>query len=213
MGPEGDRRHYKYYDMVLMLATQWAGNADSALEVGCSQPSFVRYLTWPTTRRCVAPYFAVYGDTGRGISEARQGEEFVDNDYMPVHMLAAKFEEWQVPAGMSHDVAICLETIEHVDDPQLFMQKLLATAPTVIVSAPYMWDDTEANCPYCWHKTHNISGSLMEAWAAPFRPNVTTIVDEDPEGPAKGHRFLRRIIMVFQRSRSQSREGFFRSAA
>jgi hypothetical protein len=54
-----------------------------------------------------------------------------------IHDVTADFYTW-VPDRI-YDVAICLQVLEHLDDPSTFVKKLFNTAKTVIVSVPYKW--------------------------------------------------------------------------
>ena len=157
-------------------------------------------------RTCVAPYFDGYG----GEKDVRPGtedpKEFTSSDFSPVRMVVGDFNVWTPPTEWDPqpDVVVCSQVIEHVDDPGKFMQKLLASAPTVIVSAPYLWDDGPDKCPKCDHKSNKISEETMLQWAAPRRPAATSIVDEgsNREQPES---FDRRIVMLFRRDGEHAR--------
>merc|ERR1712070_1177544 len=124
----------------------------------------------------------------------------ISDEYSPVRMIVSDFTQWQPGNDTQYDVVICSQVLEHIPAPGAFLQKLLATAPTVIVSVPFLWNDHD--CQDCHHVSHNISQGMMLTWAAPHKPNVTTIIDEQPGG---GSPFRRRMVMVFQREAQRAR--------
>jgi hypothetical protein len=98
--------------------------------------------------------------------------------------------------------------LEHIRDAPAFMQKLLRTGRTVIVSVPYKWPNTNqlleqrlrrfitgAQPKVSHHKHDNIDEQMLLRWAAGRQPDLSRIVQE-----TKGGRYSRRIIQVYHNS-------------
>lgn len=91
------------------------------------------------------------------------------------------FMTWEPPQHF--DIAVCLQCIEHVENPKAFLQKLLTISDIQVVSVPYLWDPTPD------HVSNHISEETIEAWADK-KPIESEIVRD----------FQRqRIVMVFKK--------------
>ena len=155
------RKNLHYYVDVVRLARQHAGDARSVIDVGPRDTPFVLQLDWIPSRTALDIDFApTIPDTTNIQADFLQ--------YQPVE----KF-----------DLVLCLQVLEHLDDPRTFAQKLFATGKTVILSVPYMWP--LGFCEY--HLQDPIDEAKILSWTG--RPFVDkSIVTDDG---------LRRIIGVF----------------
>ena len=111
------RRHFRYYAEVVRLARAHVPAARSALDVGAADTKVLARLDWIPLRIAL----------DRTPIPRRRGVERV----------VADFRDYCPPAPF--DLVLCLQVLEHVDDPETFARKLLATGRTVIVSVPYRW--------------------------------------------------------------------------
>lgn len=181
LGPKNTNRlHYRYYDSLFYTAIQFGSEAKSTIEVGCASDPFLKYLTWVPKRTCVAPYFTSYGD-GKG-KESVQGS---------IQSVKANFMEYELPDNEKFDLLICSQVVEHVGDSKAFVQKLINSAETSIISVPYKWNDCGKQCN---HKSDKISYDTILEWSYPHVPVMSTIVHEDREKKV----YHRRIIVVFK---------------
>ena len=183
LGPAGtNRTHLHYYDTLFFTAVQFGADAKSIIEVGCASDPFIQYLDWIDQRTCVAPYFVQYGNSSKTNEDLGTKIETVTADFM----------EYQLPNEKKFDLLLCNQVLEHVPDPASFMQKLIASAKTSIISVPYNW---EGCGEICNHKTDFITMSILTEWSAPYVPVYRGIVTEDGDG-----KFNKRIIFVFETS-------------
>ncbi len=81
------------------------------------------------------------------------------------------------------DLVLCLQVLEHLDNPDAFAQKLLNAGRTVIISVPYRWPQG-----YCkTHKQDPVDEAKLERWTQ-RKPVETQIVTNGKE----------RLIAVYQ---------------
>jgi hypothetical protein len=156
------RKNFRYYVDVIRLAKQHAGEARSVIDVGPRDTPFVLELDWITSRTALDLEFAPTIPNTTNI----QGDFL---QYQPTQ----KF-----------DLVLCLQVLEHLDDPRTFAQKLLATGKTVILSVPYMWP--LGFCKY--HLQDPIDEEKILGWTG--KPFVDKAIVTD-DG-------LKRIIGVFE---------------
>ena len=129
LGPRGDgartywngRKNLQYYRRAVDFARKHAPDANSLLDVGGGISLGCRYLDWA-------------GWIPERLSVEREdGDHTLDG----VQVEFANFATWQPPHPF--DVVLCLQVLEHQDDPTSFAQKLLKTGRVVIASVPYRW--------------------------------------------------------------------------
>jgi hypothetical protein len=79
--------------------------------------------------------------------------------------LAHKFEE-------KFDMGICLQVLEHLEDPKIFVKKIFDLCNTVIISVPYKWPEDS-----CEHHIHDeIDEKKLFEWTSKI-PIEANIVD------------------------------------
>jgi hypothetical protein len=115
----GERRRLAYYREVLDVARAHAPAGGSVLDVGAGDTEVVDALRWfsrrvALDRRDIGP---------------RPGIERVVMDFMEYRP--------EVP----FDLVLCLQVLEHLDDPAAFAQKLLGSGVTLVLSVPYRWPE------------------------------------------------------------------------
>lgn len=181
LGPTGTKRQdLRYYKTALLAAMQFGGDGvASVLEIGCTSPAFVGEMRWIPNKTCVAPYHAGYSTTRGSAVEVR------DDD--GVEYVAADFAEWNVERA--YDFCVCMQVLEHVDDPARFLRKMLDSRVcrlATLVSVPYKWGDCGEKCSHRWH---GIDEDTMRAWSGGRSPAQTTVIRER-EGTA-------RLIIVY----------------
>jgi hypothetical protein len=111
------RQHMAYYREVIRLARVHAPNAKTVLDVGAHDTPVVTQLDWIESR--IAIDFEV--------EPKLPGVTGIKGDFLA-------FQPEQ-----PFDLVLCLQVLEHLDDPRRFAQKLFDTGRVVIVSVPYQW--------------------------------------------------------------------------
>jgi hypothetical protein len=149
------RERYKYLATAINLVRGLAGGP-RLLEVGGGVQRGCKYLErLPAFERTV-----VEKDQDRGIR-------------LPgVRCCFGRFEDW--PVDGRYDVALCLQTLEHVDDPKAFASKLFACAPVVVLSVPYLWP--EGGCP--GHLHDPIDEAKLASWVGRKPDHVSIARDQ-----------------------------------
>lgn len=113
------RRHMQYYREVVRLARAHAPQARTVLDVGARDTPVVVELDWIPSRTAL--------------------DYEVAPDIPGVTGIKGDFLEYRPPH--TFDLVICLQVLEHLEQPQRFAQKLLATGNLVIISVPYQWPE------------------------------------------------------------------------
>lgn len=131
-------RETGYFQEVVRLARQYVPAGTRVIDVGASDSELLSRLDWFPHRTAVDLHYAAQP---RGI-------ERVVMDFMDYR-----------PTGAC-DLVVCLEVLEHLDDPAAFAQKLLRTGATVIVSVPYRW--LAGACPT--HRQDPVDEAKLQRW-------------------------------------------------
>jgi trans-aconitate methyltransferase len=100
-----------------------------------------------------------------------------------IRHIVADFTTW-VP-DKRYDLVLCLQVLEHLDEPAAFLQKLFATGEDVIVSVPYRWK--KGACKY--HLQDPVTLSKVVGWAGGRKPGGYWIVEDNG---------LKRLICLFR---------------
>lgn len=113
----GKRSDLKYYRTAVRYARLFAPRARSVLDVGSANCEYINWLDWiphrvRLDRQKLAPL---------------EGVESIRGDFM------------EFDPERKFDVVLCLQVLEHLDDPTPFTRKLLAQGKVVVISVPYMW--------------------------------------------------------------------------
>jgi hypothetical protein len=111
------RQHMQYYQEVIRLARAHAPNAKTVLDVGAHDTPVVTQLDWIPSRTAI--------------------DYEVKPDLPGVAGIQCDFLEFE--PEQPFDLVLCLQVLEHLDDPRRFAQKLLDTGRVVIISVPYQW--------------------------------------------------------------------------
>ena len=158
-------------------------SVSSVLEIGCASNAFVGRMTWMAKKTCVAPYHAGYANADGRNGSGTIGAASDDG----VEYVGADFATWRVERA--YDFCVCMQVLEHVDDPTKFFRKMLdprVCRRAVLVSVPYKWGDCGEKCSHRWH---GIDEDVVGAWSGVREPAQTTVIRER-EGTA-------RLIVVY----------------
>jgi SAM-dependent methyltransferase len=170
------RSHFAYYREVVELARRYVPVGYAALDVGARDTHTLLSLDWFSRRVALD---LQPGPTLPGIER-----------------VVADFLVWE-PA-IPFDLVLCLQVLEHLDDPAAFIRKLLDTGHLLIVSVPYRW----AKGPPPGHVQDPVDEEKLLGWAE-RRPLETKIVMDERE----------RLIAVFRGNRPKMSAGARRDPA
>jgi glycosyltransferase involved in cell wall biosynthesis len=146
------RQEMNYYLEVRRLAAEHAASAASVLEVGPRNTAFLRRLDWIPDKTAIDIAFQPEIPGVRGF----KGDFFAFDP------------------GRRFDLVLCLQVLEHLDDPAAFARKLLATGRLVIASVPYRWP--AGMCQY--HKQDPIDETKLLGWFGRAPRDWIRVTDE-----------------------------------
>lgn len=149
-----ERRRFKYYDEVAALARQYVPRGGQVIDVGAGVTEMLQRLPW-FTRRVVLD--RSYAPRHRGIETVLV--DFLD--YSP---------------DTTFDLVVCLEVLEHLEDPAPFAQKLLRVGHTAIISVPYKWP--KGAC--ATHVQDPVDEAMLEQWTRHPPTETRIVVDGRP---------------------------------
>ncbi len=112
-----ERKQFNYYAEVVRLSRLYVPNGGSVIDVGAGYAHLLRRFDWFTHRVALDP----------NTIRRQRG----------IERLCIDFFEYRPETPF--DLVLCLQVLEHLDDPTRFAQKLFATGQTVIISVPYRW--------------------------------------------------------------------------
>ena len=129
----------RYYAQVLAFARRYAPEGGSVIDVGGRDCEYIQWFDW-FERKVVIDLKPPPASPG-------------------VETLAGDFLEFQ--PGVCFDLVLCLQVLEHLQEPAEFCRKLLQTGRTVIVSVPYRWP--RGLCKY--HVQDPVDEIKLHGWA------------------------------------------------
>jgi SAM-dependent methyltransferase len=115
----GQRRHLEYYQEVIRLARAHVPVGSRVIDVGSHDTAVLSALDWFERRVAL----------DLGYVARRRGIEAIVMDFM------------DYAPKTSFDLVLCLQVLEHLEQPAAFARKLLRTGRTVIISVPYKWPE------------------------------------------------------------------------
>jgi hypothetical protein len=145
------RRGFAYYDKVVRLARRHAAEGGAALDVGAHETRLLQRLDWFDRRVALDADRVEPGDGVAGI--------------------VADFERFEPRERF--DLALCLQVLEHLERPGPFARKLLATAPTAIVSVPHRWPPWTTD----EHLHDPVDAAKLRRWTG-HEPDETSVVED-----------------------------------
>jgi hypothetical protein len=127
-----------YYRDVRTLARRRAWWARSVIDVGSHNCHYVNDLGW-------IPY--------------RERIDLHPQEELP-GAVTKQADFLQYEPGRVFDLVLCLQVIEHLEDPAAFCRKLMATGKLVILSVPYKWPRKS----YIGHLHDPIDKAKLRRW-------------------------------------------------
>lgn len=157
-----DRKKCNYYKQTIRLAARFGWNAENVIEVGGGRTKMLEYLTW------IPEKIALDLERKPQIAGA-----------LNIHADFMKYKPKKF-----HDLVICLQVLEHLPEPEVFLEKLFHTGKTIIISLPYKWPKG-----FCVHHIQDpIDEEKLLGWAKKDWLHFETAEDES----------VKRLITVFE---------------
>jgi hypothetical protein len=156
------RRGFRYYREVVELAGRHVPGGGAALDVGARGTEVLARLDW-FQRRIALDLEPVPSAPG-------------------IETAVADFRAYEPPPGLN--LVLCLQVLEHLEHPAPFARRVLAAAPTAIVSVPYLWPGWVTD----EHVQDPVDEAKLAAWTG-VEPAECRIV-EDLE--------MKRLIAVYE---------------
>lgn len=158
------RRQFQYYQKVIELAKRYCPSAESVIDIGAKDARFVQWLDWIPSKTALDrnPMAEVEGVTNCQV------------DFCEFH------------PERKYDLALCLQVLEHLGNPELFAQKLLTIGKTLIVSVPYKWPDGLSK----WHCQDPVDEFKLYRWVDRHPVEIAVVKDQG----------LERLISVYRLS-------------
>lgn len=162
------RRHLQYYGEVIRLARQYAPAGGAVIDVGAGETEVVTALGW-FARRVMLDIEP---------TASRRGIEIVQADFLAYR------------PDSHFDLVLCLQVLEHLEEPEAFTRKLFDIGRTVIISVPYLWPEGA----WPWHVQDPVDEAKLERWTGRQPTESVVVADERerliavyaPDGPANG---------------------------
>jgi hypothetical protein len=154
------RKDFNYYRAVIELSRKHVPAGTQVIDVGALDTGVLTQLDW------------------------FQHRVALDVAYMPprrrIRRVRMDFMEYRPP--VTFDLVLCLQTLEHLNDPRPFARKLLETGKTVIISVPYKWPAGT----YAGHKQDPVDEAKLKSWTG-----------QDPIETVIARNGRKRLIAVF----------------
>ncbi len=142
-----DMMYYKYIDYIVRVA---GSRAQSILDVGSGNSPYLEWFDWIQEKVSIdirAPY-----------SSPRV-------QAVTANILDHKFSK-------KFDICMCLQVLEHVEDPKPFARRLFELGDSVIISIPYEWPPGTPG-----HVNDPVDEAMLNAWTG-RTPNAKVTVQE-----------------------------------
>ena len=146
------RMNYNYYREVVRLARVYASSGGQVIDVGANETEVLQQLDWFERRVAL----------DRRYIPPKPGIESVMMDFL-AYQPESEF-----------DLVICLQVLEHLQEPAIFVRKLLETGRTIIISVPYKWPAGKSK----WHPQDPVDEAKLEMWTERKPVEVSVIADE-----------------------------------
>lgn len=167
-----NRKNYTYYDYVKKICTDLIGVDSSIIDFGCRDTEIIFDLS------CKNKYLL---DIENIYSKSQR------NRIQELKIIFLQEDIYHIQYFNRFDISLCLQTLEHLDDPPTAFKKIFdATTKYIIISLPYKWQ-------YCkYHKHHMIDENQIFIWTN-LKPYITKIISDDS---------IERIVNIYKKDNS-----------
>jgi len=157
-----NRAHHDLYRLTVATAQAMFSDARSAIDVGCYTSGILCELGW--IERRVASDMASYLASSW---EHVEGVDFVPGD------------AFELDFGQTFDLVLSNQTVEHVDDPKGFVEKLLSIGRGLIISTTYEVEagriEGHVQDPISLEKFQSWFPCELDAWFICHHPTVRSL--------------------------------------
>lgn len=157
-----NRAHHDLYRLTVAMAQGMFSDAKSAIDVGCWTSGIICEIDWVERR--------VASDLSNAMKEHWAhvaGVEYVQGD------------AFKIDFGEKFDLVLSNQTIEHVDDPKGFVEKLLSIGRGLIISTTYEVEagriDGHIQDPISLEKFQSWFPCELDAWFICHHPTARHI--------------------------------------
>ena len=169
--PRGDeywsgRAGLRYYQVVREVCSRVAPHAQSIIDVGSNS----------------CPQLEWFPDAQRRVSLDLEAPYRAPN----IESIVCDFLEYS--PEVKFDLVLCLQVLEHIDDPAPFARHLLEVGRDVVISVPYLWPEGACH----WHCQDPVDEAKVFGWFG-REPDALHIVEE-----AKASRFSKRLVCHYK---------------
>ena len=142
------RKHFNYYVEVVRLCRAYEPGGGHVIDVGAGPTHLLHRLDWFAHRVALDRFYF----------PARRGIDVVQADFL-VYQPDRRF-----------DLVLCLQVLEHLEDPARFARRLFAMGRTVIITVPYRW----AAGLYSPHVQDPVDEAKLRSWTerAPLETRI-----------------------------------------
>lgn len=154
--PRGDdywraRAGLRYYQVVREICARVAPNARSVIDVGSNS----------------CPQLEWFPNSPRRVSVD------IEAPYRAPHIESVVCDFLEYVPETKFDLVLCLQVLEHIEDPVPFARHLLEVGREVVISVPYLWP--EGAC--YWHCQDPVDEAKVLSWFG-REPDALHIVEE-----------------------------------
>jgi 2-polyprenyl-3-methyl-5-hydroxy-6-metoxy-1,4-benzoquinol methylase len=146
------RKGLRYYREAVEMARTEAPDATSVVDVGSGGCQYITWIDWASFKVSIDP----------------------DAPCIASGVTAIKKDFMEIEEGSHYDLALCLQVLEHIEDPKPFAMKLMRTARIVVISVPYKWKRGETP----GHVNDPIDEAKLEGWTGSKIKSSKIINDE-----------------------------------
>ena len=144
------RRHMMYYKAVYQFVSVIGDKAESLIDIGSGGTDYVSWFDWIAQRHVL--------------------DHHVPNPPSGITAINMDFFEYQ-PDSL-FDVALCLQVLEHVEDPGAFCDKLKSITRRLLITVPYKWLGNAEG-----HIHDPVDEEKLQSWME-LKPNNSQVVYE-----------------------------------
>ena len=157
-----NREIFNYYKQVIKFAAKYAGDGGSILDVGGGGCEYIKWFNW---------FDKKYIIDKKKLPEIEE-----------VKTITGDFMDFEI--SVIFDLVICLQVLEHLNDPKAFCRKLLSVGKLIIISVPYKW--RKGMCQY--HVQDPVNEKKLEQWTGEFAIDKAIVTDNK----------LKRLVAVYK---------------
>ncbi len=145
------RKDMLYYKVIADYVKVVGKNAETLIDIGSAQCRYLEWFDWIETKHSLDLRSPYQSEIVKGIK--------------------ADFFNWE--PDLKYDLALCLQVLEHIDDPKPFCRKLLSICNHLIISVPYKWK--AGSVPS--HVQDPVNRAKLNSWMG-CKPDTSQIVHE-----------------------------------